>query len=151
MIVGLLLAILIDQRVRGEVGLADDLSLSAGGLLRRHRHGLELALQPDVRHRDFVRGLGWTSFKFAWITDRDMAIYAVVITGIWHASGFAMALFLAGLRSVDQDLIKAAQIDGAGMGRIYRRIVLPSIRPIFVAVVSCCCNSPSRPSTSCSR
>jgi glucose/mannose transport system permease protein len=83
----------------------------------------------------FVRGLGWTSFKFDWITNREMAIYTVVITGIWQASGFAMALFLAGLRSVDQDLVKAAQLDGAGMGRIYRRIVLPSIRPIFVAVV----------------
>ena len=46
-----------------------------------------------------------------------------------------MALFLAGLRSVDQDLIKAAQIDGAGMARIYRRIVLPAIRPIFIAVL----------------
>jgi glucose/mannose transport system permease protein len=46
-----------------------------------------------------------------------------------------MALFLAGLRSVDQDLVKAAQIDGAGISRIYWRIVLPSIRPIFIAVV----------------
>jgi glucose/mannose transport system permease protein len=45
-----------------------------------------------------------------------------------------MALFLAGLRSVDPDLIKAAQIDGAGPARIYRKVILPSIFPIFVAV-----------------
>ena len=45
-----------------------------------------------------------------------------------------MALFLAGLRSVDPDLIKAAQIDGAGPARIYRKVILPSIAPIFVAV-----------------
>jgi glucose/mannose transport system permease protein len=64
-----------------------------------------------------------------------MAIYTVVIIGIWQASGFVMALFLAGLRSVDPDLIKAAQIDGASMPRIYRRIILPAIGPIFVAVL----------------
>ena len=45
-----------------------------------------------------------------------------------------MALFLAGLRSVDPDLIKAAQIDGAGPARIYRKVILPSIAPIFIAV-----------------
>ena len=117
-------------------GLADDLSLSAGRLLRRHRHGLELALQSRLRHRvSSCVGLGLTSFEFrAGRPDRKLAIYAIVITGIWQASGFAMALFLAGLRSVDQDLIKAAQIDGAGMARIYRRIVIPAIGPIFIAV-----------------
>ena len=57
-----------------------------------------------------------------------------MLTGIWQSSGFAMALFLAGLRSVDQDLIKAAQIDGASPFRIYRRVVLPNIAPIFIAV-----------------
>jgi glucose/mannose transport system permease protein len=46
-----------------------------------------------------------------------------------------MALILAGLRSVDQDLIRAAQIDGASMPRIYRKVILPSIRPIFIAVL----------------
>jgi len=82
-----------------------------------------------------VRHLGWTDFHFAWIAERDTAIYTVVITGIWNHAGFCMVLFLAGLRSVDPDLIKAAQIDGASMARIYRRILIPSIRPIFVAVL----------------
>jgi glucose/mannose transport system permease protein len=134
-IVGLLLAILIDQRVRAEslwrtiylypLAVSFVVTGTVWNWLFNPTSGIEM----------FVRGLGWTSFKFDWITNREMAIYTVVITGIWQASGFAMALFLAGLRSVDQDLIKAAQLDGAGMGRIYRRIVLPSIRPIFVAVV----------------
>jgi glucose/mannose transport system permease protein len=64
-----------------------------------------------------------------------MAIYAIVVAAVWHGSGFAMALFLAGLRSVDGDLLKAAQIDGAGAWRTYTRVVLPSIGPIFVAVL----------------
>jgi ABC-type sugar transport system permease subunit len=74
------------------------------------------------------------SGKFSITTDRKLAIYAIVITGIWQSSGFAMALFLAGLRSVDQDIIKAARIDGAGTFRIYRKVILPTIAPIFLAV-----------------
>jgi glucose/mannose transport system permease protein len=134
-IVGLLLAILIDQRVKGEsiwrtiylYPLA--VSFVVTGTV------WNWLFSPTSGIQAFVRGLGWTDFKFDWITNRNLAIYTVVITGIWQASGFAMALFLAGLRSVDQDLIKAAQIDGAGIRRIYWRIVLPSIRPIFIAVI----------------
>jgi len=81
-----------------------------------------------------MHNLGWSSFQFRWMTNRNWAIYGVVITGIWQSSGFAMALFLAGLRSVDQDLVKAAQIDGAGPWRMYRRVLLPTIWPIFITV-----------------
>jgi glucose/mannose transport system permease protein len=135
MVIGLLLAILIDQRVRGEAvwrtiylyPLA--VSFVVTGTVWSWLYN------PSSGFETLFHNLGWTNFKFSWTTDRNLAIYLVVITGIWQSSGFAMALFLAGLRSVDQDLIKAAQIDGAGMGRIYRRIVLPAIRPIFIAVM----------------
>lgn len=134
-LVGLTLAILIDQRVRGEnvfravflYPLA--VSFVVTGTVWRW------ILNPTTGVERLMRDLGWVSFQFDWIVNRDFAIYTVVMAGVWHASGFAMALFLAGLRAVDQDLIKAAQIDGAGMGRIYRKIVLPAIRPIFVAVL----------------
>ncbi len=135
MIIGLALAILIDQRVRGEAvwrtiylyPLA--VSFVVTGTVWRW------LFSPTTGIELIVRTLGWTDFKFDWIISRDLAIYTIVITGIWQASGFVMALFLAGLRSVDQDLIKAAQIDGASMPRIYRRIVLPAIGPIFIAVL----------------
>ncbi|MEZ5847360.1 MAG: sugar ABC transporter permease [Geminicoccaceae bacterium] len=135
MAVGLFLAVLIDQRVRGEsvwrtiylypLAVSFVVTGTVWNWLFNPTSGIET----------FVRGLGFESFAFAWITDRNLALYTVVITGIWHASGFAMALFLAGLRSVEQDLIKAAQIDGASLTRIYMRIVLPAIRPIFLAVL----------------
>ena len=64
----------------------------------------------------------------------DKAIYTLIFAGVWQGAGFAMALFLAGLRSVDADLIKAAQIDGAGPWRMYRRVLLPTIWPIFITV-----------------
>ena len=82
-----------------------------------------------------MRDWGWTSFRFDWLIDRDMAIYTLVIAGAWQAAGFAMALFLAGLRSVDGEIIKAAQIDGAGPWRIYRQVVLPTMGPISLAVM----------------
>jgi glucose/mannose transport system permease protein len=134
MFVGLLLAILIDQRIRGEstwrtiflYPLA--VSFVVTGTVWRWLYS------PDAGIEFLVRDLGWTDFKFALTTSRNYAIYAIVITGIWQSSGFAMALFLAGLRSVDQDIIKAAQIDGAGTIRTYRKVILPVIAPIFIAV-----------------
>jgi glucose/mannose transport system permease protein len=135
LVVGTILAILIDQRVKGE---------SVWRTIYLYPLAISFVvtgtawfwiMSPTTGVEAFLKNLGWAAAKFDWIVDRDMAIYCVIITGIWHASGFAMALILAGLRSVDQDLIKAAQIDGASMARIYWKIVLPSIRPIFVAVL----------------
>lgn len=134
MAVGLLLAILIDQKVRAEsvwrtiflYPLA--VSFVVTGTVWSWLYS------PAVGIEFFVKSLGFENFDFALTASRQYAIYAIVITGIWQSSGFAMALFLAGLRSVDQDLIKAAQIDGASTFRTYRRVVLPAIGPIFLAV-----------------
>jgi glucose/mannose transport system permease protein len=133
-LIGLGLAIAIDQRVRGEAiwrtiflyPLA--VSFAVTGTVWAWLYS------PDAGIEFFVRSLGWTDFTFRLTTDPKLAIYAVIATGIWQSSGFAMALFLAGLRSVDPDLIKAAQIDGAGMFRIYRKVIIPTIAPIAIAV-----------------
>jgi glucose/mannose transport system permease protein len=133
-LVGLGLAIAIDQRVRGEAiwrtiflyPLA--VSFAVTGTVWKWLYS------PDAGLEFFVRSLGWTDFTFRLTTDRNLAIYAIVATGVWQSSGFAMALFLAGLRSVDPDLVKAAQIDGASPFRTYRKVILPTIAPIFVAV-----------------
>jgi glucose/mannose transport system permease protein len=135
MAMGLLLAVLIDQRIRAEnvfrtlflypIAVSFVATGTVWGWL----------LNPSVGIEKLVHDIGWSSFRFDWVIDRDMAIYTIVIAGVWHASGFAMALFLAGLRSVDADLLKAAQIDGAGPWRTYRRVVFPTIGPIFIAVI----------------
>ena len=132
--VGLGLAIAIDQRVRFEsfwrtiflypLAVSFVVTGTVWSWLYSPNAGIEF----------FVRSLGWTDFTFRLTTNRDTAIYAIIATGVWQSSGFAMALFLAGLRSVDPDLIKAAQIDGASHFRIYRKVILPTIAPIFVAV-----------------
>ena len=134
MAVGLLLAILIDQRVRAESAWRTfflyplAVSFIVTGTVWSWLYNPASGIQA------LVQGWGWTDFSFALTTDRETAIWAVIITGIWQASGFAMALFLAGLRSIDPDIIKAAQIDGASTFRTYRRVILPTIAPIFIAV-----------------
>jgi len=133
-LLGTLLAILIDQRVKYEAvwrtiflyPLA--ISFIVTGTVWRW------IFHPQTGLGRALSDFGWIADKVDWITDRDLALYVVVFTGVWHASGFAMALILAGLRSVDADLIKAAQIDGASVPRTYRKVVLPTIWPIFVAV-----------------
>jgi glucose/mannose transport system permease protein len=132
---GLLLAILLDQRVRGENVFRTiflypmAVSFVVTGTI------WSWLLNPGIGIQRLVRDWGWTSFRFDWLIDRDMAIYTLVIAGAWQAAGFAMALFLAGLRSVDGEIIKAAQIDGAGPWRIYWRVVLPTMGPIVLAVM----------------
>jgi glucose/mannose transport system permease protein len=134
MAVGLLLAILIDQRVRGEAAWRTIFLYPLAVSFIVTGTVWSWLYNPVDGIQALVRGFGWTSFSFALASDRHYAIYAVIITGVWQASGFAMALFLAGLRSVDQDLVKAAQIDGASTFRIYRKVLLPTIAPIFLAV-----------------
>ena len=133
--IGFLLAVLIDQRIRMEnlfrsiflYPLA--VSFVVTGTIWKW------LLSPNLGVERLVHELGWAAFQFDWITNRNMAIYAIAIAGAWQASGFAMALFLAGIRSVEPELMMAAQIDGARPWRIYLQIVLPTIGPVFVAVL----------------
>ena len=64
-----------------------------------------------------------------------MAIYTIVIAAVWQSSGFVMAMFLAGLRGIDDSLIKASQIDGASAVRAYWHVILPILRPVFFSAV----------------
>jgi glucose/mannose transport system permease protein len=134
-LLGFVLAVLLDQRIRGENVLRTiylyplAVSFVVTGTV------WSWLLNPGLGMQKFVRNLGWESFRFDWIIDRDMALYTIVIAAAWHGAGFAMALFLAGLRSIEPDLFKAAQIDGAGPVRFYLRVVLPSIGAILIAVL----------------
>ncbi|SFJ09066.1 carbohydrate ABC transporter permease [Albimonas pacifica] len=133
MALGLLLAILLDQRIRAEGALRTiylypmALSMIVTGT------AWKWILNPGLGIEAMVKGWGFDTFTFGWLVDPDMAIYTVVIAGVWQASGFVMALFLAGLRSVDSEIIKAAQVDGIPTTRIYTAIIIPSMAPIFLS------------------
>ena len=134
LVIGLALAIALDQRVKGEAVWRTIFLYPLAVSFIVTGSVWNWLYSPDAGIEFLVRNLGWHDFTFRPTTNRDAAIYTIIATGIWQSSGFAMALFLAGLRSVDPDLIKAAQIDGAGPARIYRKVILPSIGPIFIAV-----------------
>jgi glucose/mannose transport system permease protein len=131
MIVGLIFAILLDQNIRAEGALRTvylypmALSFIVTGTVWKW------IMNPTVGIEKFMRDAGFESFTFDWIVDSEMAIYTVVIAGIWQSSGFVMAIFLAGLRGIDNSIIKAAQLDGANLFSVYTRIIIPSMRPVF--------------------
>jgi glucose/mannose transport system permease protein len=130
---GLLLAILLDQRIRQEGTVRAIFLYPMAISFIVTGTAWKWMLNPGLGLEKLVRDWGWTDFTFDWIVNEDMAIYTVVIAGVWQASGFVMAMFLAGLRGIDQDIIKAASIDGATMPRIYWRIILPQLRPVFLS------------------
>ena len=129
--IGILLAILLDQRIRAEGVIRTiylypmALSFIVTGTVWKW------ILNPGLGIERLMHLAGFESFRFDWLVNPDFAIYTVVIAGVWQSSGYAMALFLAGLRSVDDEVLKAAAIDGAGPARIYTSIVLPMMRPVI--------------------
>ena len=135
MLLGMLLAIFLDQKVRFEGALRTiylypmALSFIVTGT------AWKWILNPSLGLEKLMRDLGWSSFSFDWLVQSDMAIYCVVIAGVWQSAGFAMALFLAGLRGIDDSIIKAAQLDGASLPRIYWRIILPVLRPVVFSTI----------------
>lgn len=132
-VLGLGLAILLDQKIRGE------------GVLRPiYLYPMALSfivtgtawkwfLDPAIGLENVMHLWGWQEFTFRWIKDRDMAIYTVVIAAVWQSSGFVMAMYLAGLRGIDTEIMKAAQIDGASAWALYRKIIIPMLRPAFLS------------------
>ena len=135
MAIGILLAILLDQRIRIE-GVIRTIYLYPMALsFIVTGTAWKWILNPTLGIEKFVQGLGFPDFSFDWLIDPHMAIYAVVIAGVWQSSGYVMALFLAGLRSVDDEIIRAAAIDGAGPVRTYATIILPIIRPVFLSSI----------------
>ncbi len=132
-VLGLGLAILLDQKIRGEGVLRPiylypmALSFIVTGV------AWKWFLDPGIGLEHVVKSWGFEGFSFRWIKDGKMAIYTVVIAAIWQSSGFVMAMFLAGLRGVDNEIIKAAQIDGASNWMLYRRIIIPLMRPVFLS------------------
>ena len=143
LVIGFLLAVFIDQKVMAEGALRTiflypyAMSFVATGLV------WQWILNPELGIQQVLRQLGFAEARFDWIVDQDMAIYTIVIATVWQASGLVMALMLSGLRGIDEELWKAARIDGIPRWRVYLSIVLPMLGPsvstafvlLFVMVV----------------
>ncbi|WP_240722618.1 carbohydrate ABC transporter permease [Poseidonocella sp. HB161398] len=127
LLVGTALAVALDRGVRGEAVFRtiflypQALSFIVTGLV------WQWLMNPALGIQAAVQGWGWTGFSFDWPYDRGMAIYAVVLAGVWQASGVVMVLMLAGLRGIDRDIWRAARVDGISTWRTYAFLVLPQL------------------------
>jgi glucose/mannose transport system permease protein len=136
LVLGCLLAVLLDQKVRFENGIRTavlyPLALSwivAGTIWR-------WLLSPDTGIEKWLHGMGFENAVFDWIVQPKTSIFALAAVAIWHSTGFVMSMFIAGLRSIDDSVFKAAMIDGASLPRVYWRVVLPALRPtVFSAAL----------------
>lgn len=132
MVGGFLIAVFMDQKIRLE-GIFRTIYLYPFALsFIVTGHVWAWILSPEYGLEKSVRQLGWTSFSFDWIANNDKAIYTVVIAGLWQGTGLVMALMLAGLRGIDDEVWKAARVDGIPKWRTYLQIVLPMMRPVLV-------------------
>jgi glucose/mannose transport system permease protein len=132
LVLGFLLAAFIDQRVRAEGTLRTiylyphAMSFIVTGLV------WQWFLNPTLGLQKLVQDAGWQSFTFDWIVNKEMVVYTLVIAGVWQSAGLVMAILLAGLRGVEDDLWKAARVDGIPTWRVYVSIVLPILRPMLI-------------------
>jgi len=134
-VIGFILAALIDQKIRFEDTIRTvilypyALSFVVTGLV------WQWMLNPEFGVQKVVRGWGWESFKFDPLYSADIAIYGVLIAGIWQGSGLVMVLMLAGLRGIDQDVWKASRVDGIPTWKAYIFVIIPMMRPVFVTTL----------------
>ncbi|MBX3577511.1 MAG: sugar ABC transporter permease [Rhizobiaceae bacterium] len=135
LLIGFLLAALLDQKIRFENTFRTiflypfALSFIVTGLV------WQWILNPEYGIQGVVRSLGWTSFTFDPLYNQDIVIYGILIAGLWQGTGLVMCLMLAGLRGIEEDIWKAARVDGIPMWKTYLFIVIPMMRPVFITTL----------------
>ncbi len=127
-IIGLFLAILLDQKVRKESVFRTiylfpyALSFIVTGYLWQWMFIEEGVINTILD----LFGLGF--LQQAWVSDPNIAIFSVSLALVWQFSGYVMLIFLAAIRSVPQSHVMAAQIDGASGFKLYSRVIIPQIK-----------------------
>jgi glucose/mannose transport system permease protein len=134
-VMGFILAVLMDQKIRNEDTFRTimlypfALSFIVTGLV------WQWILNPDFGIQGVVRDWGWTSFTFDPLNNPDTVLYGLLIAGLWQGTGFVMCLMLAGLRGIDEDIWKAARVDGIPTWKTYVMVIIPMMRPVFITTL----------------
>ena len=132
---GLLLAVLLDRRLRAEAFFRNlflfpmSISFVVTGTI------WVWVFNPTYGLNVLFQSLGLNTADWRWITDPKVALYCVIMAAVWQMTGFTMAQFLAGLRGISDDIREAARIDGANEAQIFRYILLPQLWPVTVGAV----------------
>lgn len=139
--IGLGLAVLLDQRLKGEALFRGiflfpmSISFIASGVV------WGWLMNPAVGNRItginlIFQSLGLNSLISLWhSTPMPWGMAYTIIPAVWQLSGFTMALYLGGIRSISDDLREAARVDGASEVQIYRYIILPMLQPVTLSAV----------------
>jgi len=139
--IGFLLALLLDQRIRGEGIFRSiylfpmSISFIVTGVVWRWllNPGSAQLGSTGVNLLFDMVGLGF--LKTGWYTDPKIGIMAVAIAATWQMSGYTMAMYLAGLRAIPDELREAARVDGASEFQIVRHIIVPLLQPVTLSAV----------------
>jgi glucose/mannose transport system permease protein len=141
LVIGLGLAILLDQKLKGEALFRSiflfpmSISFIASGVV------WGWLMNPATGNRItginlIFQSLGLNSFISLWhSTPMPWGMAYTVIPAVWQLSGFTMALYLGGIRSISEDIREAARVDGASEFQIYRYIILPMLQPVTLSAV----------------
>ena len=132
LVIGFCLAACLDRKIRFEGAFRTiflypfALSFVVTGL------AWQWILNPDFGVQGVVRSWGWESFSFNPLNDPDLVMFGILIAGLWQGTGLIMCIMLAGLRGIDEDIWKAAKVDGIGTIKTYIMVIIPMMRPVFV-------------------
>lgn len=133
---GLILAILLDQKVKGE-GVFRTIYLLPFSLSFVVTAALwSWMYSPSVGTINVLLEIfGLEFLKSSWLTDPNIVMYCIIAALIWQFAGYSGIIFLAGIRSIPESHIAAAKVDGASTLTIYRRIVLPQLKASFTTAL----------------
>ena len=135
LVVGFTLAALLDRKIRFENTFRTillypfALSFIVTGL------AWQWILNPDFGLQRVVQNMGWQNFSFDPLNNPDIVIFGLLIAGLWQGTGLIMVIMLAGLRGIDDEIWKAARIDGIGVVKTYVKIIIPMMRPVFITAL----------------
>ena len=134
-VLGFILAALIDREVRGE-GIFRTVflyplavSLIVIGIVWRW------LFNPSVGVESFFHSIGWNWVHFNWLASPQTVMYGIVLASVWQSTGFFMALMLAGLKGINPEIWRAAKLDGVSFWRLYFEIIIPMMKLTFVTCV----------------
>ncbi|MGB0857734.1 MAG: carbohydrate ABC transporter permease [Paracoccaceae bacterium] len=135
LVVGFTLAALLDRKIRFENTFRTillypfALSFIVTGL------AWQWILNPDFGLQRVVQNMGWQNFSFDPLNNPDIVMFGLLIAGLWQGTGLIMVIMLAGLRGIDDEIWKAARIDGIGVVKTYVKIIIPMMRPVFITAL----------------
>ena len=135
MTIGFVLAALLDRKIRFEDAFRTiflypfALSFIVTGLV------WQWILNPEFGVQNLVRQLGWSTFTFDPLYNADIVIFGILIAGLWQGTGLIMCIMLAGMRGIDDDIWKAARVDGISTWKTYVFVVIPMMRPVFITAL----------------